>query len=107
MLCYSSEWNHISPEAKDLVQKMLVVDPTNRLSATEALQHPWVTRKALTEEHKKHLESAHANIKEVVGNRPEGDAHGLNYYQRRATNFIAAIRTSVHGGSSSPKPPER
>lgn len=28
-----SEWEQISPEAKDLVQKMIVMDPTKRLSA--------------------------------------------------------------------------
>jgi len=34
-------WDHISKEAKDLVSKLLVVNPHKRLSATEALQHPW------------------------------------------------------------------
>jgi len=43
---------------------MLTVDPVKRCSATEALQHPWVTRKAHTDEHKQHLQGAHANIKE-------------------------------------------
>lgn len=29
--------------AKDLIQHLLVVDPTKRLSASQALQHAWVT----------------------------------------------------------------
>lgn len=33
----------VSKEAKDLLQKMLVVDPTQRYSASEALDHPWIT----------------------------------------------------------------
>lgn len=35
-------WDHVSEDAKDLVRKILVVDPTRRLSATDALTHPWI-----------------------------------------------------------------
>ncbi|EWS71123.1 calmodulin-domain kinase (macronuclear) [Tetrahymena thermophila SB210] len=35
------EWNKVSDEAKDLVQKMLNYEYENRISAEEALQHPW------------------------------------------------------------------
>ncbi|XP_036402839.1 serine/threonine-protein kinase Chk2-like [Megalops cyprinoides] len=37
-----SKWEGISDEAKDLVKKLLVVDPKKRLSIEEALQHPWM-----------------------------------------------------------------
>jgi len=37
-----AEWSKISPEAIDLVQKLLTIDSTQRLSADEALQHPWI-----------------------------------------------------------------
>ncbi|XP_055080168.1 serine/threonine-protein kinase Chk2 [Periophthalmus magnuspinnatus] len=36
------QWGHISDQAKDLVQRLLVVDPSRRLSIDEALEHPWV-----------------------------------------------------------------
>ncbi len=35
-------WDNVSPEAKDLIKKLLVVDPAQRLSAKEALRHEWV-----------------------------------------------------------------
>lgn len=35
-------WKGISPEAKDLVAKLLVVDPHQRLTAAAALAHPWM-----------------------------------------------------------------
>ena len=35
------EWDGISPQAKDLISKMLQVDPQHRISAEEALRHPW------------------------------------------------------------------
>uniref|UniRef100_A0A8C6PP13 non-specific serine/threonine protein kinase n=1 Tax=Nothobranchius furzeri TaxID=105023 RepID=A0A8C6PP13_NOTFU len=38
-------WTSVSAEAKDLVSKMLHVDPHQRLTATQVLRHPWVTRR--------------------------------------------------------------
>uniref|UniRef100_A0A7N4NV52 non-specific serine/threonine protein kinase n=1 Tax=Sarcophilus harrisii TaxID=9305 RepID=A0A7N4NV52_SARHA len=38
-------WDTISETAKDLVSKMLHVDPHRRLTAKQVLQHPWVTQK--------------------------------------------------------------
>ena len=36
------EWQGVSQPAKDLVLKLLERDPTKRLSAEEALNHPWI-----------------------------------------------------------------
>ena len=36
-------WGPVSDSAKDLVRRMLTVDPTQRPSARELLRHPWVT----------------------------------------------------------------
>lgn len=35
-------WSHISPEAKDLICKLLELNTMKRLTATQALEHPWV-----------------------------------------------------------------
>ena len=34
--------NTVSDEAKNLLKSLLEVDPVKRLSATEALKHPWI-----------------------------------------------------------------
>lgn len=39
----SPEWDAISSEAKDLISKMLMFDANLRISASEALNHPWIT----------------------------------------------------------------
>ncbi|KAK2454586.1 calcium-dependent protein kinase [Trifolium repens] len=38
----SDPWPSISESAKDLVMKMLVRDPSKRLSAYDVLRHPWI-----------------------------------------------------------------
>ncbi|CAG9317475.1 unnamed protein product [Blepharisma stoltei] len=38
----SPEWDNISFEAKDLISKMLTFEPQRRISAREALNHPWM-----------------------------------------------------------------
>ncbi|NXH50300.1 KCC4 kinase, partial [Dicaeum eximium] len=34
-------WDEVSPNAKDLVSKLIVLDPRKRLTVQQALQHPW------------------------------------------------------------------
>ncbi len=36
-------WDSVSPSAKDLVLRMLHVDPNQRWSAAQVLSHPWIT----------------------------------------------------------------
>jgi len=38
----SDEWDAVSPLAKDFVSRLLVVDPQKRMTAEEALKHPWM-----------------------------------------------------------------
>ena len=35
------QWDSVSEEAKDLIRKLLELDPHKRASARQALQHPW------------------------------------------------------------------
>ncbi|XP_068767467.1 serine/threonine-protein kinase Chk2 isoform X3 [Struthio camelus] len=38
----AKEWKHVTDMALDLVKKLLVVDPSKRLTTEEALEHPWL-----------------------------------------------------------------
>ncbi|XP_069818524.1 calcium/calmodulin-dependent protein kinase type IV-like isoform X3 [Dendropsophus ebraccatus] len=44
-------WDDISLNAKDLVMKLIVLDPKKRLTFSQALQHPWVTGRAAKVSH--------------------------------------------------------
>ncbi len=38
-----ADWRDISEQAKDLIRKILVVDPSQRYTCAQILAHPWVT----------------------------------------------------------------
>uniref|UniRef100_A0A8V5HB83 calcium/calmodulin-dependent protein kinase n=1 Tax=Melopsittacus undulatus TaxID=13146 RepID=A0A8V5HB83_MELUD len=38
----SPEWDTVTPEAKNLINQMLTINPAKRITAHEALKHPWV-----------------------------------------------------------------
>lgn len=38
----SPEWDTVTAEAKDLINKMLTINPAKRVTATDALKHPWI-----------------------------------------------------------------
>jgi len=40
---FEEDWKDISPEAKDFIQSLLVVDPIHRCTARQALCHDWLT----------------------------------------------------------------
>ena len=35
-------WQSVSPEAKDLISKLLVADPAQRLTGEQIMAHPWI-----------------------------------------------------------------
>uniref|UniRef100_A0A183AP29 Protein kinase domain-containing protein n=1 Tax=Echinostoma caproni TaxID=27848 RepID=A0A183AP29_9TREM len=41
----SPEWDTVTPEAKSLINSMLTVDPGRRITAAEALKHPWICQR--------------------------------------------------------------
>ncbi|MBN3308245.1 KCC2D kinase, partial [Amia calva] len=42
----SPEWDTVTPEAKDLISKMLTINPAKRITAAEALKHPWICQRS-------------------------------------------------------------
>ncbi|XP_025112029.1 calcium/calmodulin-dependent protein kinase type II delta chain-like isoform X3 [Pomacea canaliculata] len=41
----SPEWDTVTPEAKHLINSMLTVNPAKRITASEALKHPWICQR--------------------------------------------------------------
>lgn len=61
-------WTDISAEAKDLVSRLLTVDPAKRITCDEVLAHPWIagdkaSSKKLGPHHQKRLREFNARRK--------------------------------------------
>jgi len=41
----SPEWDTVTPEAKSLINSMLTVNPAKRITALQALKHPWISQR--------------------------------------------------------------
>ncbi|CAG8885032.1 unnamed protein product [Penicillium nalgiovense] len=55
----------VSPEAKDLIKKLLVLDPAKRIPLEEIQRHPWII---------KHCEKDDRTVKRSSGSSKEGKA---------------------------------
>jgi len=64
---HAEYWGGISESAKDLIRKLLTVDPKKRLTAKEALQHPWIAGNDATQTDL--LKNISSGIQRYSGNR--------------------------------------
>ncbi|XP_060896128.1 calcium/calmodulin-dependent protein kinase type II subunit delta isoform X9 [Labrus mixtus] len=42
----SPEWDTVTPEAKNLINQMLTINPAKRITADQAIKHPWVCQRS-------------------------------------------------------------
>jgi len=75
-----SPWNYISDEAKDLLTRLLTVDPEKRLTASQALRHRWLSDKSVPR--RQHLSETVDAIR------------GFNSRRKLKSKVIAAINNS-------------
>lgn len=52
----------ISKEAQDLIEKMLTFNPEYRVSAREAISHPWIQKKGVKNTNLSHAQEALHNL---------------------------------------------
>ena len=74
------DWTPVSPEAKDLVSKMLTVDPEKRIKCPDILCHPWIKMVEEEEERKSRISTSQ-------------DARvGSGRAERRGSNLQSALQ---------------
>ncbi|XP_064608726.1 calcium/calmodulin-dependent protein kinase type IV-like [Liolophura sinensis] len=78
-------WSGVSINARDLIERLLVVDPKKRLTADQALLHPWVKGVAAKSEH---MKLAHHQLKEFNAKRKLKAATGSALVAARVAQKI-------------------
>jgi len=71
------KWGHVSNEGVDFVQQLLAKDPAKRMSAPQALSHPWLaeTNSKVAQQHH-HSMSGGASSEEVLDRRQRASSRG-------------------------------
>uniref|UniRef100_A0A674DWL9 calcium/calmodulin-dependent protein kinase n=1 Tax=Salmo trutta TaxID=8032 RepID=A0A674DWL9_SALTR len=111
----SPEWDTVTPEAKNLINQMLTINPTKRITADQALKHPWVCQRSTVASMmhrqetveclrkfnaRRKLKGAILTTMLVTRNfSGEGGHLGGSHLERVRLTF----RLSVHPGKASPK----
>lgn len=81
------DWCYISEDAKDLVKKMLVVNPEQRISIEAILVHPWIS-KTLEKDNHPHLSRTASNLK----------SYNLRRKFKGAVDVVRSVRRmTLHG----------
>ncbi|KAL7392578.1 hypothetical protein ABVT39_026598 [Epinephelus coioides] len=79
-----SKWSHISDRAKDVVRKLLVVDPSKRMTIEEALQHPWLQDQEMIQTaHRLMYPSDAAAVAPPPGPSPQQEAESTSIISKR------------------------
>jgi len=68
-------WDEVSDGAKDFVDRLLVLDPKNRMTASEALKHPWLSGESTKDNS---LPKVKEQMKQTVDERKESRLSQLN-----------------------------
>lgn len=79
-------WNKISPEAKDLINRMLVYPDKDRITADEAFEHRWIQSKYVGIVNTEIIKDAMANLKSF---------HVEHKLQQAALMYLATQMISV------------
>jgi len=88
----SQAWKDVSAQARDYIDKLLVVDASVRLTAVQALKHPWMTTattsnsRLLRRTVSKNLmerQSTRSSDKSTRSSRSNRSAHSLRSEHRR------------------------
>uniref|UniRef100_A0A4W6FV27 calcium/calmodulin-dependent protein kinase n=1 Tax=Lates calcarifer TaxID=8187 RepID=A0A4W6FV27_LATCA len=88
----SPEWDTVTPEAKDLINKMLTINPSKRITAAEALKHPWICQRSTVASMMHRQETVECLKK-------------FNARRKLKVRLLAILHVSIYIEQSTPHPP--
>uniref|UniRef100_A0A673BTK9 calcium/calmodulin-dependent protein kinase n=1 Tax=Sphaeramia orbicularis TaxID=375764 RepID=A0A673BTK9_9TELE len=90
----SPEWDTVTPEAKNLINQMLTINPAKRITAEQALKHPWVCHRSTVASMMHRQETVECLRKFNARRKLKMDLHYL-YMGRQHTNSAAAASSTA------------
>uniref|UniRef100_A0A8C2J7R0 calcium/calmodulin-dependent protein kinase n=1 Tax=Cyprinus carpio TaxID=7962 RepID=A0A8C2J7R0_CYPCA len=91
----SPEWDTVTPEAKDLINKMLTINPSKRITAAEALKHPWICQRS-TVASMMHRQETVECLKKFNARRKLKVSFGLTFFKHLHSFAIPCMLCLVH-----------
>mmetsp|Transcript_14996 Transcript_14996/g.24825 ORF Transcript_14996/g.24825 Transcript_14996/m.24825 type:complete len:1019 (-) Transcript_14996:236-3292(-) len=99
------EWESVSADAKDLINKMLAFDPAQRITAAEVLEHPWIKMVSAPEDSAVEEDTGAQRARRLTSSTPlSGALKNLTGHvkdrrmEKMATN-LTKLMTSLQVGS--------
>ena len=90
-------WDAVSEEAKDLIRRLLKINPLERYTANEALQHPWIIEDAEILA-KRNLDSSLAEFRKFHATRKFKAAAKAIMAANRMNHLIGSVKAAAAAG---------
>uniref|UniRef100_A0A3Q4B4Q5 calcium/calmodulin-dependent protein kinase n=1 Tax=Mola mola TaxID=94237 RepID=A0A3Q4B4Q5_MOLML len=84
----SPEWDTVTPEAKNLINQMLTINPAKRITAQEALKHPWVCQRSTVASMMHRQETVECLKKFNARRKLKVCIHNISYCESRKQEII-------------------
>nr|XP_055032151.1 serine/threonine-protein kinase H1 isoform X1 [Misgurnus anguillicaudatus] len=97
---HGNPWNSVSTQAKSFIDRLLTFNPEDRMTAEEALRHPWLVSTAASSSNKNLHRSISRNLQQrasrASSRRPSsGSAQGSRLAMRSGTRLGSASRLGL------------
>ncbi|KAL4424182.1 hypothetical protein ABPG75_001483 [Micractinium tetrahymenae] len=89
-------WKEVSPEAKDLIQRLLVVSPARRLTCEQVLEHPWMAAGAQRGAERQLARTRSRMLESLESRRRSAGQASL---QQRISKALSSAAATPAGGS--------
>ena len=97
--CFLQHWKDVSPQAKDFIEKLLVVDPRDRHTAAHCLKHAWIVTYASSSSNKNLHRTISQNLLQRQSQRANStkSAKSTKSTKSNRSNKSAKSLRSQHG----------
>lgn len=91
---YSGEhWKDVSQLAKDFIDRLLTVDPSQRLTSSQALRHPWIVTNAATSSQKNLHRSISQNLLKRQSSRAQSNRSAKSTRSNKSNRSAVSLRS--------------